>query len=173
MFYGTQQWDPILITAQIVGLQCLFYLSLGLLLWLLVGPYAMRVTLQHFFDSSWVNFRSFGGWMVSLSNVINALAAALYLMFVVERAKKCLDFAATIYVLHLLAVSLGNGFPRASPWWLVNGVAFVICAVLGEWLCVQRELQEIPISQGSGRRKTPKQPPPMDVEAVPLSSSGR
>lgn len=34
----------------------------------------------------------------------------------VERAKKCLDFAATIYVLHLLAVSLGNGFPRASPW---------------------------------------------------------
>lgn len=27
-------------------------------------------------------------------------------------------------------------------------MAFVICAVLGEWLCVQRELQEIPISQG-------------------------
>lgn len=51
------------------------------------GPYAMRVTLQHFFDSSWVNFRSFGGWMVSLSNVINALAAALYLMFVVRLAR--------------------------------------------------------------------------------------
>lgn len=26
--------------------------------------------------------------------------------------------------------------------------AFVICAALGEWLCVQRELQEIPIGSG-------------------------
>ena len=44
----------------------------------------MRLSLQHFFDASWVNFTAFGGWMVSLSNVINALAASLYLMFVVS-----------------------------------------------------------------------------------------
>lgn len=43
----------------------------------------MHLTLQHFFDASSVNFHAFGGWMVSLSNIINAFAASLYLMFVV------------------------------------------------------------------------------------------
>ena len=37
MFYGTQVWDPVLIVAQIVTIQCLFYISFGLLLWTLVG----------------------------------------------------------------------------------------------------------------------------------------
>ena len=37
MFYGTQVWDPVLIVAQIVTIQCLFYISFGLLLWILVG----------------------------------------------------------------------------------------------------------------------------------------
>ena len=37
MFYGAQVWDPVLIVAQILVNQCLFYTSLGLLLWLLVG----------------------------------------------------------------------------------------------------------------------------------------
>ena len=37
MFYGAQVWDPALIIAQIVTLQCLFYLSLGALLFLFVG----------------------------------------------------------------------------------------------------------------------------------------
>ena len=37
MFYGAQVWDPVLSVAQILVNQCLFYTSLGLLLWLLVG----------------------------------------------------------------------------------------------------------------------------------------
>lgn len=37
MFYGAPVWDPALIVAQIVTLQCLFYLSLGALLFLFVG----------------------------------------------------------------------------------------------------------------------------------------
>ena len=40
MFYGAPVWDPALIVAQIVTLQCLFYLSLGALLFLFVGARA-------------------------------------------------------------------------------------------------------------------------------------
>ncbi|KAK9796705.1 hypothetical protein WJX73_006494 [Symbiochloris irregularis] len=172
MFYGNSTWDPVLIIAQIISLQCLFYISLGLLLWLLVGPYAMHLTLEHFFDSQLVNFNAFGGWMVSLSNVINALASALYLMYVVQRAKKCLDFAATLYFIHLAAVSVISGFPRTASWWIVNVTAFVICAALGEWLCVQRELQEIPIGSAAHRRRQAQSGSgrERDIEAQPLTS---
>lgn len=37
MFYGPRVFDPLLIIAQIVVLQCLWYISLGCLLWLLLG----------------------------------------------------------------------------------------------------------------------------------------
>ncbi len=37
MFYGSTVWDPVLITAQIITMQCLFYASLGLTLWMFVG----------------------------------------------------------------------------------------------------------------------------------------
>ena len=44
----------------------------------------MHLTLQHFFDAERVNFHAFVGWMVVLANLINSMAAALYLMFVVR-----------------------------------------------------------------------------------------
>ena len=37
MFYGHQTWDPVLICSQILAVQALWYLSLGSLLWLLLG----------------------------------------------------------------------------------------------------------------------------------------
>ena len=29
--------------------------------------------------------------------------------------------------------------------WVVNGMAMAIAALLGEWLCVRREMQDIPL----------------------------
>lgn len=37
MFYGATVWDPALIIGQIVALQCIFYISLGLWHALLLG----------------------------------------------------------------------------------------------------------------------------------------
>ena len=47
MFYGQQAWDPILICAQILAIQALWYLSLGSLLWLLLGtPASLAYALK-------------------------------------------------------------------------------------------------------------------------------
>ena len=40
VLFGPAAWDPVAITAQIVALQCLYYLSLGLLYKLIVGECA-------------------------------------------------------------------------------------------------------------------------------------
>lgn len=54
--------------------------------------------------------------MLSTANFLNAFAAATYLRIVVERAKKCLDFSATTYLVHLLAVVIFSGFPTHIAW---------------------------------------------------------
>ena len=60
MFYGPAVWDPVLNIAQIVGLQCSFYLTLGVLLLILVGPFDY-VTLHQFFDWSATNVSTISG----------------------------------------------------------------------------------------------------------------
>ncbi|GAB4817788.1 hypothetical protein N2152v2_004834 [Parachlorella kessleri] len=144
--YGATVWSPTLIIAQIIAVQCAFYACLGLLAWLLVGSYVPKLTLHQFFDWRWISFRSFTGWMLVVTNVCTAFAAAVALRIVVERSKKCLDFAATLYLIHLLVVWIYSGFPKEFAWWLVNGTGLAVTAVLGEYLCMQKELQEIPIS---------------------------
>ena len=76
-----------------------------------------------------------------------------YLALVVERAKKCLDFTATLYFLHLLfccafrgasaanrmhprtflahTSCISTGWPRNFEWWVLNITGMLIMAVLG------------------------------------------
>lgn len=77
-----------------------------------------------------------------------------------ERAKKCLDFAGTAYIIHFIVVLVYSGFPSNFEWyatmivvmsrqpcnrWVVNVMGLAAMAMLGEWLCLQCELREIPI----------------------------
>lgn len=92
--------------------------------------------------------------MVVVANLVNAFAASVYLMLLVERAKKCLDFAATIYSLHLLASFLYSGVSHTVAWWAVNVTGLIITAILGEWLCLQREMRDIEVGSRGRRRQS-------------------
>ena len=64
---------------------------------------------------------------------------------IVERAKKCLDFAVPAHLIHLWGSTLYDGFPASWEWWAVNAMSLVLMALLGEFLCIRRELQDIPL----------------------------
>lgn len=72
---------------------------------------------------------------------------AVFMLYLIERAKKCLDFSATLYIIHLLLCILYGGFPSSITWWVVNGTGLAVMALLGEYLCIRRELREIPITR--------------------------
>lgn len=75
------------------------------------------------------------------------LSRAGYILFLIERAKKCLDFSATLYIIHLFVCIMYGGWPSSLTWWIVNLTGLVLMALLGEWLCIRRELREIPITR--------------------------
>lgn len=74
MFYGTIVWDPWLILAQIVCLQCLYYLTLGFFTVLLVGTRVSRMSLMYFFDFSMLVASTVTGWCVIVSFILSSLA---------------------------------------------------------------------------------------------------
>uniref|UniRef100_A0A453EZR0 Uncharacterized protein n=1 Tax=Aegilops tauschii subsp. strangulata TaxID=200361 RepID=A0A453EZR0_AEGTS len=95
---------------------------------------ANTTTPQHQFSSNHLNRR-------------NALhrSSAGFMFYVIERAKKCLDFAATLYIIHLFICIIYGGWPASGTWWVVNIVGLAIMSLLGEYLCIRRELKDIPV----------------------------
>uniref|UniRef100_A0A7S0LSX1 Uncharacterized protein n=1 Tax=Coccolithus braarudii TaxID=221442 RepID=A0A7S0LSX1_9EUKA len=120
-------FDPVLISAQIVAMQTLLYMSLGLWLLLLTGlsgGNTSELNLDLFFSYSSVSLFLTGGWRLAAAFLLNAVAGACFLCVVVERAKNW-------------------------EWWVLNVVSLALMALLGEFLCMRRELQDIPLFRGA------------------------
>ncbi|XP_061338528.1 uncharacterized protein LOC133285337 [Gastrolobium bilobum] len=147
MFFGSVIWDPCLIVAQIVCIQCLYYITLGLFLSILVGTHVSRMSLVYFFDFVTITTSTLTGWCVIASFFFTSIAGAVYMLYLIERAKKCLDFSATLYIVHLFICIVYGGWPSSITWWIVNVIGIAVMALLGEYLCIRRELREIPITR--------------------------
>jgi len=147
MFYGANIWDPLMIISQIVAMQCLCYISLGLMQWVVISPYhSGHVTLHFMFDWRYLNIHSFNGWLTVVTSIGNAFVCAGFLVPIVGRAKKCLDFASTLYIWHAVFTISSSGLPKSMVWWTVWGTNMAITSLLGEWLCLRREMRDIPLN---------------------------
>jgi len=71
---------------------------------------------------------------------------ALALVVLVGRAKQCLDFAATVHAVHLVVCIAYGGWPGSFYWWAVAVTSLIVMAVLGEYLCMKRELAPIALA---------------------------
>mmetsp|Transcript_4648 Transcript_4648/g.8233 ORF Transcript_4648/g.8233 Transcript_4648/m.8233 type:complete len:145 (-) Transcript_4648:1168-1602(-) len=126
--------------------QCLGYISQGILLSMFHALFGTVMSLDQFFSFSAVDAAAPTGWVIIMSTLLNAVVSAGVLCLVVERAKKCLDFTFTSHFVHLSACTMYEGFPSNWEWWMLNFASLVVMAVVGEYLCMRRELREIRIS---------------------------
>lgn len=144
-FYPSE-FDPRLICAQILLVQALTYAGLGMWLLLLnglAGRAASSISLVHMFSYKAISLTQNGGWIAIAAYILNSVTGGCFLMIVVERAKKCLDFAATAHILHLCLCYLYAGFPDTWEWWVVNLLSLLAMSLMGEYLCMRREMQDI------------------------------
>lgn len=98
------------------------------------------------FQPKAVGLHSFVAMMTGLAYIVNACLSAVAIRFVVARAKKCWDFGATIYIFHFGFTWLVGGFPQRALWWALMGGCTAITVLLGEFLCVQFEMADIPLT---------------------------
>ncbi|KAJ3164032.1 hypothetical protein HDU88_005685 [Geranomyces variabilis] len=142
--FRASKFDPILLSAQIVALQCTYYLTASLHIFLLELLTGSPITLAHVLSSSELRTDTVLGWALSLGMLLNAGAAAYALLIIVERSRLCVDFSVTLHFLHLLATSVySRGVPRNLWWWVVMMLSMLGVAVGGEKLCLRKEMQPI------------------------------
>ncbi|XP_012866174.1 PREDICTED: protein SYS1 homolog [Dipodomys ordii] len=140
-------WDPLLILAQMVLMQTVYYGSLGLWLALVDALVRSSPSLDQMFDAEILGFSTPPGRLSMMSFILNALTCALGLLYFIRRGKQCLDFTVTVHFFHLLGCWFySSRFPSALTWWLVQAVCIALMAVIGEYLCMRTELKEIPLN---------------------------
>nr|SVE74873.1 EOG090X0FH3 [Daphnia carinata] len=141
-------WDPPLIISQIVAVQCIMYVSLGL--WIIVLLNVLTghpVSIDYIFK--YQVFDLFGRLVVACF-LLNSLISATSLWVIVQRTKLCLDFSVTAFFLHLVASLIYNsGWPYSASWWVLQFSCVTITCVLAEFLCMRSEMKSIPLGMSA------------------------
>lgn len=138
-------WDPFLAVSQIISIQAMWYTSLGILVFVSSCLTSLPPSLDYVFDYRQLSMSPMSKFLV-VSYLFNSLCGSLYLWHILQRAKPCLDFSATIHVIHLFVCWMYNGcFPINFSWWLLNLICVSITCVCGEFLCMKTEMKSIPL----------------------------
>jgi hypothetical protein len=76
-----------------------------------------------------------GGCLVALISrqYLTLLPSARSLVTIVERARLCLDFAGTLYLIHMILCTQYAGFPKNALWWLMAISSLATTSILGEF----------------------------------------
>ncbi|KAI6655887.1 hypothetical protein LOD99_1621 [Oopsacas minuta] len=136
-------WDPVLIIAQITTLQSIYYFSYGLLVYVVDSAWlGDSVTLSYIFNSHHLTTTH---WYQIIPILTNSLLLSIAVWKIVQRAKLCIDFAATCHIIHLVVCTCYGGFPIDWLWWVGNLLSFAIMAILGEYLCMKTDLAPVAI----------------------------
>ena len=183
--------------SQIAALQAANYVTLGFILFMLDSVSGHPLTMQQVFSPNALRVHSVFGGVTIMAHLLNSVAGSapchlfgamlrpfhlttrarnvrgVLLVFIVERAKQCLDFTVTrafehlflastgfdrpgslwlqvtAHVLNLINCCLYEGFPVNWEWWLTTVVGVTIMAVLGEVLCMRYEVRDIPLRLNS------------------------
>ena len=90
------------------------------------------VALSQFFSFSSLNFDNIQGIQNAVAIIIVGSISALFLALLLDRAKQCLDFSTTLYLIDLVACTVYGGFPRAWEWWFIKGGGMTITILLGK-----------------------------------------
>mmetsp|Transcript_8317 Transcript_8317/g.25007 ORF Transcript_8317/g.25007 Transcript_8317/m.25007 type:complete len:166 (-) Transcript_8317:109-606(-) len=147
-FYGRQVFNPWLTVFQIALLQTVFYFGYVFVLLVLDRTASIEVDiLDQMFRYDHVHMDAASGFVSSIALFINSVVFVTFAaVYIVGRAKKCLDFVSTLFIIHFMISCFYGGFPRRFLWWILNVISLTAATLLSEFLCMRRELRDIPLS---------------------------
>ncbi|KAJ1854128.1 hypothetical protein GGH12_001478 [Coemansia sp. RSA 1822] len=137
-------YDPVLIVAQIVTLQCFGYSTFSILLICASILTSVELTPRLLFSSQSIQ-PTVEGAIVSASIICMGIMNIVPLVYMVERSRLCIDFSATFFLVHVIVVWWTQHQVPELVWWGVMAVAMGVMAVGGRAVCSRRELLPIAI----------------------------
>ncbi len=144
-FYGMySNFNSSLIILQIISMQMLFYSGLSLFYIFFDFTFGLPLHFGQFFHFSSFNTDHYYGIISIVSSFLNIPIIIIGLIYIVVKANKVLDFISTVYIIHLIICLFYNKFVFFNIGWIfINGVCFLMTVLIGEYICLKFEQQEI------------------------------
>eukprot|EP01054_Gregarina_sp_Poly1_P009716 Gregarina_sp_Poly_1__9715@NODE_617_length_7122_cov_220_571368_g473_i0_p3_GENE_NODE_617_length_7122_cov_220_571368_g473_i0NODE_617_length_7122_cov_220_571368_g473_i0_p3_ORF_typecomplete_len206_score22_73SYS1/PF09801_9/2_2e32DUF4491/PF14898_6/4e03DUF4491/PF14898_6/0_011DUF4381/PF14316_6/7_3e02DUF4381/PF14316_6/0_96TMEM138/PF14935_6/1_1e03TMEM138/PF14935_6/0_31_NODE_617_length_7122_cov_220_571368_g473_i036694286 len=141
--YGSSTFDPRYIVLQILVIQIAFYGLFSTALILAAAVSRTPIGVSVLVDPSRVVYSTLEGRIIAIATLLTSVILGVFVSWVVERSRKCLDFCVTVFFLHGLAVCLISQFPLTLAWWILQGLACVSTILVSERLCRHKESEEL------------------------------
>ncbi|KAF4700889.1 Integral membrane protein of the Golgi, partial [Perkinsus olseni] len=149
-FFGKEVFNPKFICMQILAMQSCYYLLLVAGVCTLNQLCGLPVAVSRLFRDDNVGFGDTESTIMTTVLVLMSPLMSIVLTYIVERAKKCLDFVVTYHIWHFTSTWIQMGrIPSYFSWWLWHVAAATITVLLGEYLCMQLETREISLGGGN------------------------
>ncbi|KAI7858292.1 integral membrane protein S linking to the trans Golgi network-domain-containing protein [Circinella umbellata] len=153
-------WDPLLIIAQIISLQSVYYIVISLLLLIALALTGAELSLDAILDDGEIRTDTVFGWTLGLVWLVNAVMTIPILVFLVQRAKLVLDFVLTLHFFHIAFVWIHTGhFPTCGAWWILQVINAILMTLGGEWACMRREMEPIMVSKKDTQQQKQQEVP--------------
>lgn len=144
--YGSDDFNPVYILTQISCLIAVWYGSHSIFLVLFNNLFGMPTHLAQLFSASALDLQDSYSLISLFTVILGAVVLTVALVVVVERANKCLDFASTVYCVHVVGVWVYEGFPTLVMWWGVQVSCMVVVVLVSEFFCMKIEQQQISLA---------------------------
>ena len=162
--YGGDDFNPKLIITQMLCLQSLWYC--GLCVTSLPLNYPSTFPVVTLFSSDHWHVKDRLGMAHGVGVLLCTILLAFACAVIVERSRKCWDFVGSVFIVHLLLVSVCQGYLPSEPmWWSINVLSAVLSTLGGEYLCSRTETESILLRPSTRPKRSGS-----DLEARPLSA---
>lgn len=143
MFRRKVKFDVFLIISQICAITSSFYLSYIFFVLIADIVFSVPFTTQSIINPSVFNFFTKMGRITIFGEFFAGIISSLLFVFLEGKFKKALDFISTIYIIHLVFITLIGGFPNNFCWWISTFLSFVLSTFVAGKISMNYEMQAI------------------------------
>ncbi len=144
VFVKNQNYDPILITSQILLIFGVFYSFFIIFILVFDTVLGLKIHLDQVLGVDSIEFTTKYGIASILALVFSNIIIVILMIFVVEKANKILDYVLTNFLFHFILTTINSKkIPLNFSWWIVNILIVSIVTILTEYICLTLERKEI------------------------------
>ncbi len=142
MPFRVKSFDPVLIIYQILCIQTLYY-TLYCLFLSLFSIFSETRHLSFIFNSDATANLNITALLILIST---HFFHCYTILLIVGKAKSCLDFLVTNFIIHFIICCYEYGLPKSSVWWLINALIWCGTVLWAEYICMKNEMAPIAIA---------------------------
>lgn len=150
--FQKNDFNPTFIISNIIILSTLYYLLNIFFTILFNSFFKTKLHINQILSSSALDFSSKYGYNYLLSCFFTNTAMIFSYVFIIDKAKKILDYVLTNFFIHLILSTINDKFPSKFIWWFLHGVIITSVTLISEYISLKIEQKEIKLDFNIDRK---------------------